>query len=182
MCIHGHSKAFRYIGDLACVSCDVFTSVATAARGCAHKAAAPVFQRQRGAVQLGLGQDAGCTARGLLDEMHQVGVFGSLVEAAHRETMVHFDRAWLDFGTDALELLMIGCQLLQFVPQRVEGCIADLWGSRVVVQVGMAGDFLGQPRDARRVILRRSAHDSPPGMRFFEASLQTSSPSRSAVN
>ena len=90
--------------------------------------------------------------------MHQVGVFGSLVEAAHREAVVHFDRARLDLGTDALELRMAGRQSLQFVPQRVEGGVADFRGSGIVVQVGMAGDFLGQPRDARRVILRRSAH------------------------
>ena len=114
--------------------------------------------------------------------MHQIGVFGSLVEAAHWESVVHLDRARLDFCTDALKLRMVRRQTLQFVPQRVEGGVADLRGRGVVVQVGMARDFLGEPRDARRIILRRAAHASPLGMRFFEASPQTSSPSRSAVN
>ena len=158
VCVHGHREALGNVGDFARVSGDVLAAVAAAARGRAHKPPAAVFQGQGGAVQFWLGQDAGCTARGLLDEMHQVGVFGSLVEAAHREAVVHFDRARFDLGTDTLELRMIGCQLLQFVPQRVESGVADFRGRGVVVQVGVAGDFLGQPRDARRVILRRSAH------------------------
>ena len=71
----------------------------------------------------------------------------SLVEAAHREEVVHLHAARSDVSAHPAELRVFGVELLKFVPQAVKFRVTQLGLGEVVIQVGMVSDLLGEEGD-----------------------------------
>ncbi len=145
--INGERERMGHVGDLSGISRDILAALATPPSGGSHQTAHAIFQRKSGPVQFRLGKELQGTGGGDIDEVVQFFSGGGLVEAAHGKEVVHLHASRSDVSANTAELWMLGVELLEFVPEAVEFCVAQLGLSEVVVQVGMVSDLLSEEGD-----------------------------------